>query len=43
VPRPAAAATPPPSATAKCVDGEFSFSKHPKGTCSGHGGVAQWL
>jgi len=43
VPRPAAAATPPRSATAKCVDGEFSFSKHPKGTCSGHGGVAQWL
>lgn len=43
VPRPKAATTAPPGATAKCVDGEYSFSKHHQGTCSGHGGVAQWL
>jgi Protein of unknown function (DUF3761) len=43
VPRPIAATAPPPGATAKCVDGEYSFSKHRQGTCSGHGGVAQWL
>lgn len=43
VPRPMAATAPPPGATARCVDGEYSFSKHRRGTCSGHGGVAQWL
>jgi hypothetical protein len=43
VPRPTAAAAPPPGATAKCVDGEYSFSQHHQGTCSGHGGVAQYL
>ncbi|MBW0010516.1 MAG: DUF3761 domain-containing protein [Pseudonocardiales bacterium] len=43
VPRPTAAAAPPPGATARCVDGEYSFSTHRQGTCSGHGGVAQWL
>lgn len=43
VPRPTAATTAPPGATAKCVDGEYSFSTHHQGTCSGHGGVAQWL
>lgn len=43
VPRPTAAAAPPPGATARCVDGEYSFSKHHQGTCSGHGGVAQYL
>lgn len=32
----------PAGATAKCVDGIYSFSQHRSGTCSGHGGVAQW-
>ncbi|NMO01868.1 DUF3761 domain-containing protein [Gordonia sp. TBRC 11910] len=35
--------TAPAGATAKCRDGDYSFSKHHTGTCSGHGGVAQWL
>jgi Protein of unknown function (DUF3761) len=33
----------PPGATARCADGTYSFSKHRSGTCSHHGGVAQWL
>ena len=33
----------PPGATAKCVDGTYSYSLHHSGTCSHHGGVAQWL
>lgn len=33
----------PAGATAKCVDGTYSFSQHRSGTCSHHGGVAQWL
>jgi hypothetical protein len=41
--RPVQAATPPPGATAKCVDGTYSSSQHRQGTCSKHGGVAQWL
>jgi hypothetical protein len=32
----------PQGATAKCHDGSYSFSKHRSGTCSRHGGVAQW-
>lgn len=32
----------PAGATARCRDGEYSFSQHRSGTCSGHGGVAQW-
>jgi hypothetical protein len=28
--------------TAICNDGSHSFSKHQSGTCSHHGGVAQW-
>jgi len=24
-------------------DVDYSFSQHHTGTCSGHGGVAQWL
>lgn len=43
VPRPVTAATPPAGATAKCVDGTYSFSQHAQGTCSGHGGIAQRL
>jgi hypothetical protein len=33
----------PTGATAECRDGEYSFSRHSSGTCSGHGGVANWL
>jgi hypothetical protein len=35
--------TPPVGATAKCRDGDWSYSKHHSGTCSDHGGVAAWL
>ncbi len=28
--------------TAICRDGSHSFSEHRQGTCSRHGGVAQW-
>ncbi len=35
--------TPPGGATARCRDGTYSISKHRSGTCSHHGGVAQWL
>ena len=31
------------AATARCRDGSLSFSAHPCGTCSHHGGVSQWL
>jgi hypothetical protein len=30
-------------ATAICWDGWCSYSQHRSGTCSGHGGVKQWL
>jgi len=30
------------SPTAQCRDGSFSYSHHHSGTCSHHGGVAQW-
>lgn len=33
----------PAGTTAKCNDGTYSFSQHHSGTCSSHGGVAQWL
>ncbi|WP_081287615.1 DUF3761 domain-containing protein [Mycobacterium asiaticum] len=33
----------PPGATAICRDGDYSFSTHSSGTCSGHGGVKQRL
>lgn len=33
----------PTGAIAKCKDGLYSHSKHHTGTCSRHGGVAQWL
>ncbi|CAG9246559.1 conserved exported hypothetical protein [Paraburkholderia unamae] len=32
----------PPGATAHCGDGTYSFSQHHSGTCSRHGGVAEW-
>jgi hypothetical protein len=41
--RPQHTATAPTGATARCTDGTYSFSQHRRGTCSGHGGVAQWL
>jgi hypothetical protein len=34
---------PPQGATAHCSDGSFSFSQSARGTCSWHGGVADWL
>jgi len=33
----------PPGATARCNDATYSFSQTRSGTCSHHGGVAQWL
>jgi uncharacterized protein YraI len=33
----------PQGATALCRDGTYSFSQSRRGTCSHHGGVAQWL
>lgn len=33
----------PIGATARCRDGSYSFSQHHQGTCSYHGGVAEWL
>ena len=33
----------PANASAKCRDGTFSFSQSRRGTCSHHGGVAEWL
>jgi hypothetical protein len=50
-----APANPPPSTsapskapvagqpTARCKDGTMSYSKHHTGSCSHHGGVAEWL
>ena len=32
----------PNGASAKCRDGSYSFSKHRRGTCSRHHGVANW-
>jgi len=40
---PLADAKHPPDATARCRDGTYSYSKHHSGTCSHHGGVAQWF
>lgn len=33
----------PEGATARCGDGTYSFSQSRRGTCSRHGGVAEWL
>lgn len=41
--RPTRSGTIPAGATARCRDGTYSFSQHRRGTCSYHGGVAQWL
>ncbi|WIX82137.1 DUF3761 domain-containing protein [Amycolatopsis carbonis] len=33
----------PTGATAICNDGQYSYSKHRSGTCSGHKGVRTWI
>lgn len=43
VPSPVHSRSVPAGATARCGDGTYSFSRHRRGTCSHHGGVAQWL
>lgn len=43
IPSPYQAPNAPVGATAKCRDGSYSFSQHRSGTCSHHGGVADWL
>jgi Protein of unknown function (DUF3761) len=41
--RPETTGSAPSGASAQCTDGEYSLSQHRAGTCSGHGGVKQWL
>jgi uncharacterized protein YraI len=41
--RPVRSDTAPPGASARCNDGTYSFSQNRRGTCSHHGGVAEWL
>src|SRR5205085_938639 len=43
VPSPVFSSTAPAGASARCRDGSYSFSQHRRGTCSHHGGVAEWL
>jgi Protein of unknown function (DUF3761) len=43
VKRPENCSSAPTGATARCRDGTYSFSQTRRGTCSHHGGVAQWL
>lgn len=43
VPSPVFSETKPAGATARCRDGSYSFSQHRRGTCSYHGGVAEWF
>jgi hypothetical protein len=43
VPSPVFTETKPSGATARCRDGSYSFSQHRSGTCSHHGGVAEWF
>lgn len=40
---PAYSNTVPAGASAQCGDGTYSFSQNRRGTCSHHGGVAEWL
>ena len=40
--RPMASSRKPAGASAHCGDGTWSFSEHHRGTCSHHGGVAEW-
>jgi hypothetical protein len=39
---PTFADTRPEGASARCRDGSYSFSASRRGTCSHHGGVAEW-
>ena len=41
--RPTFSKTAPAGASARCRDGSYSFSRNRRGTCSHHGGVAEWL
>ncbi|HEY0348037.1 MAG TPA: DUF3761 domain-containing protein [Pyrinomonadaceae bacterium] len=41
--RPTVTKSAPAGATARCRDGSYSFSRNHRGTCSHHGGVAEWL
>jgi hypothetical protein len=41
--RPVFSRSAPAGATAQCRDGSYSSSRHRRGTCSHHGGVARWL
>jgi len=43
IPSPYYAPSAPAGATAQCRDGTYSFSQNRRGTCSHHGGVAEWL
>jgi hypothetical protein len=43
VPSPVFSETKPAGASARCRDGSYSFSMHRRGTCSHHGGVAEWF
>jgi Protein of unknown function (DUF3761)/Bacterial SH3 domain len=43
IPSPVFSNRPPAGAAARCGDGSYSFSQHRRGTCSHHGGVAEWL
>lgn len=40
---PAYSDTVPVGASAQCRDGTYSYSENRRGTCSHHGGVAEWL
>ncbi len=42
VPSPYEAPPIPAGASAQCRDGTYSFSQNRRGTCSHHGGVAEW-
>lgn len=42
VPSPVFSETKPEGASARCRDGSYSFSRNRRGTCSHHGGVAEW-
>jgi len=43
VPSPVFTDSKPAGASARCRDGSYSFSQHRQGTCSHHGGVAEWF
>lgn len=42
-PDPVTSPVQPQGPSARCRDGSYSYSAHRQGTCSHHGGVAQWL